>query len=121
MERLGFDLKWRSLIMLCITFVTYSIKINGKPKGHIIPSRGIHQEDPLSPYIFLLCAEGLLTLIQQVVGSGQMEGIVVCCKGPKLSHLIFVDNSLIFCKASIVNVSLFRKSCKYISKLQANS
>ena len=101
MKRLGFDLKWRSLIMLCITSVTYSIKINGKPKGHIIPSRRICHGNPLSPYIFLLCAKGLLALIQQVMGSGQMEGIVVCCRGPKLSHLFFANDSLIFCKASI--------------------
>ena len=81
--------------------VRWLLKINGKLKGHIIPSRGIRLGNPLSPYIFLLCAEGLLALIQQVMGSGQMEGIVVCCRGPKLSHLFFANDSLIFCKASI--------------------
>lgn len=101
MERLGFDSKWRSLIMLCITSVTYSIKINGKPTGHITPKRGIRQGDPLSPYLFLLCAEGLSTLIQQAVGRGQMDGISVCREGPKISHLFFTDDSLIFHKATI--------------------
>ena len=72
-----------------------------KPKGHIIPSRRIRHGNPLSPYIFLLCAKGILALIQQVMGSGQMEGIVVCRKGPKLSHLFFANDSLIFYKASI--------------------
>ena len=56
MEKLGFDIKLRGLIMLCITTVTYAIKINGHPRGHIIPSRGIRQGDPLLPYLFLLCA-----------------------------------------------------------------
>ena len=41
MQRLGFDDKWCTLIMSCVTTVFYSVKINGKPKGHIVPSRGI--------------------------------------------------------------------------------
>lgn len=41
MEKLGFDVKWRGLIMQCVSTITYSIKINGIPKGNIIPSRGI--------------------------------------------------------------------------------
>ena len=38
MEKLGFDAKWRSLLLKCISTVTYSIRINGKPHGHIVPS-----------------------------------------------------------------------------------
>ena len=41
MEKLGFDIKLRSLIMQCITTVSYAIKINGCLRGRIIPSRGI--------------------------------------------------------------------------------
>ena len=87
--------------MQCITTVSYAIKINGCPRGRIIPSRGIRQEDPLSPYLFLLCAEGLLALIKASVCNGSMEGIAICHGGPKLSHLFFADDSLIFCKASL--------------------
>ena len=38
-NKLGFDGKWRDLIMQCVTSVTYAIKINGSPMGHIVPSR----------------------------------------------------------------------------------
>ena len=101
MQKLGFDDKWRALIMRCVTTVSYSIKINGKPKGCIIPSRGIRQGDPLSPYLFLLCAEGLSALIRKAVEEGQMGGIAISRGGPRLSHLFFADDSFIFCKASI--------------------
>ena len=41
MQKLGFDNKCCALIMKCVTTVSYSVRINGKPKGHIVPSRGI--------------------------------------------------------------------------------
>ena len=78
MEKLGFDERWRGLVIRCVRSVTYSIKTNGSPRGHIIPSRGIHQDDPLSPYLCLLCAEGLLALIKASVASGNMKGVSVC-------------------------------------------
>ena len=89
MEKLGFADHMRGLIMRCVSTVTYSIKINGTPRGHIITSRGIRQGDPLSPYIFLLCAEGLSALIQSAVDRGQMEGVKICRGSPRLSHLFF--------------------------------
>ena len=89
MEKLGFADRIRDLIMRCVSIVTYSIKINGTLRGHIIPSRGIRQGDPLSPYFFLLCAKGLFALIQSTVNRGQMEGVKICKGGPRLSHLFF--------------------------------
>lgn len=86
--------------MRCITTVSYSKKVNGKPWGRIIPSRGIREGDLLSPYLFLLCTEGLSALIKKAVEDGKMGGIAVSREGPKLSHLFFADDSLIFCKAS---------------------
>ena len=81
--------------------VTYSVIINGEPRGHMVPSRGLRQRDPLSPYLFLLCAEVLSAFIKSAIASSHMGGLAVCRGGPKPSHLFFVDDSLIFCKASI--------------------
>lgn len=101
MDKLDFLAKWRNLLMQCVTSVTYSVRINGKPRGHIAPTIGLCKGDPLSPYLFLLCVEGLSTLIKSVVATSQMGGLAVCRNGPKLTHLFFADDSLIFCRATI--------------------
>ena len=109
MDRLGFHPRWRRLMMQCITSVTYSIRINGKQSGQIIPSRGLRQDDPLSPYLFLLCVEGLSALIKKAGSNGTMEGVFVYRGGPSLSHLFFIDDSIIFRKATIEECEALQK------------
>ena len=41
MEKMGFNEHWIRLMMLCVKIVTYSILVNGEPKGMITPTRGI--------------------------------------------------------------------------------
>ena len=97
---MGFTERWISLIMLCVTTVTYSILVNGEPKGLINPSRGIRQGDPLSPFLFLLCIEGLHGLIRREATEGRIKGFSLRRRGPKLTHLFFADDSLLFCRAT---------------------
>jgi hypothetical protein len=41
LEKLGFDRRWINLIMMCVTTMHYTILVNGKPSGTIIPEKGI--------------------------------------------------------------------------------
>ena len=77
MDCFGFDNKWISLISCCIQTVSFSIMVHGEPHRLILPSRGLCQGDPLSPYLFLLYVEGLHALIQQVENSGKLHGVLM--------------------------------------------
>ena len=101
MKRMSFQEKWIQLSMMCVKTVSYLVLINGEPKGRIIPTRGLRQGDPISPYLFLLCMEGLSALLQKEVRMGRIMGVPVCRGAPKISHLLFADDSIIFCRATL--------------------
>ena len=64
MIHVGLDRDMVRIIMSCLQPVSYFVLLNGQPVGNIKSSRGLCQGDPLSPYLFLLCAMGLQSLIQ---------------------------------------------------------
>ena len=99
MIKMGFHARWIQLMMRCITTASYSVLINGQPYGHITPTRGLRQEDPLSPYFFLMCTKGLHGLISKAAHNGDIRGVSLCRNGPRITHLLFADDSLLFCRA----------------------
>jgi len=86
--------------MKCVTTVSYRIRVNGELSEMIKPERGLRQGDPLSPYLFLLCAEGFSALLSQAEGDGRLKGVKVCQRAPSVSHLLFADDSLILFRAN---------------------
>lgn len=98
MQKMGFPNRWIDLIMKCVCTVSYSILVNGEPKGLIKPLQG----DSLSPYLFLICAEGLHALLAQASAAGTIHGVPLCRQGPRITHLFFADDSLLFCQATRV-------------------
>lgn len=99
MLKLGFGAQWTCLIMACVRSVSYSVKVNGVPGATTFPSRGLRQGEPLSPYLFLLCAEGLISLFQQAERNGCIKGLAVSRGGISINHLLFTDDCVIFCRA----------------------
>lgn len=99
MLRLGFSSSFVRLAMKCVTSVRFTVRVNGELLPYFTPSRGLRQGDPYSPYLFLLCAEGLTTLLKNLGGAQVDRGIRVSNNSPWVNHFLFADDSLIFMNA----------------------
>ena len=100
MTKLGFSEVWIRKIMACETLVSFSFLINGAKFGQLFPTRGLRQGDLLSPYLFLLCAEGLSSLFHHFEATDRLQGMRCGWNGPTISHLFFANDSLLFFEAS---------------------
>jgi hypothetical protein len=95
MNRLGFAHRWVRWIMSCVTSVRYSVKFNGTLLRSFIPSRGLRQGDPLSPFLFLFVADGLSLLLKEKVEQNILTPIKICRNAPSISHLLYADDTLL--------------------------
>lgn len=99
-EKMGFSRRWVSLVMNCVVIVRYMIVHGANEKGPIIPTRWLRQGDPISPYLFLICAEGFSTLVRRYEDRGQIRGCKVARHASVVSHMLFADDCYLFCKAN---------------------
>ncbi|KAG8499231.1 hypothetical protein CXB51_005735 [Gossypium anomalum] len=99
-------------IMHCISTVSYSVVLNGVPGMVFTPRRGLRQGDPLSPFLFLLCSEGLSTLLRLATEEGVLKGIKASRRVPQISHLLFADDCVLFGEAVDNGTATFEKVLK---------
>jgi len=65
----------------------------------VFPGRDLRQGYPLSLYLFIICVEGLSSLIREAEVSETISGTSICCGAPPVSDLLFADNCFLFFKA----------------------
>lgn len=99
MIKLGFVENWVNLIMRCVTSVSYAVRLNHSIVGNIYPSRGLRQGDLLSPYLFVLCAQGLSSIFTRAVELRLFKGVKIAASCPVISHIFFANDSLVFFRA----------------------
>jgi len=69
LERMAFPVLWRKWIREFVSTATASVLVNGSPTAEFKMFRGLRQGEPLSPFLFLLAAEGLNMLMKAMVDS----------------------------------------------------
>lgn len=98
MVKFGFNNIWRDRVMACVRSVSYSFIQDGEVFGEVQPRRGIRQGDPISPYLYILCTEGLSVMLRRHEEVGLIHGCVIARGAPLVSHLLFVDDCYLFLK-----------------------
>ena len=81
------------------------------PCGFFGSTRGLRQGDPLSPLLFVLVMDALGRMLDKAVLEGHLFGFSVGnLEGRSLtvSHLLFADDTLIFCEANLDHILILR-------------
>lgn len=66
--------------------------------------RGLHQGDPLSPFLFIIAIEALHVMMEEAAKKCLFHVPLVGCDGIQISHLQFADDALFFGNWSSYNV-----------------
>ena len=103
LTHLGFPHTLINWIMGCISTVSFAILINGAASARFNINRGIRQGCPLSPLLFLIVMEGLSRLIAATKRNGDFSGLKIT-EHYSLTHLLFVDDILIFLNGSVRDI-----------------
>ncbi|XP_071704175.1 uncharacterized protein [Rutidosis leptorrhynchoides] len=110
MQFMGFGLKWIGFIRACLSSSSISVLINGSPTKEFSPKRGIRQGDPISPFLYIIVAEGLNILVKRALANGHLQGLNIEHDNLIITHLQYADDTIFFGEWN-------KRNAKYISKL----
>ncbi|GKV29210.1 hypothetical protein SLEP1_g38156 [Rubroshorea leprosula] len=108
LSRLGFNIIWRGWIQECLQSSMISVLINGSPTRQFRVGKGLRQGDPLSPFLFLIVAEGLNGLMSSAVEKELYKGVRIGNGATIVSHLQFADDTIFFGEATEDNIRVVK-------------
>ncbi|KAL9686487.1 hypothetical protein QQ045_023947 [Rhodiola kirilowii] len=101
---MGFGEKWIDWMKECYSTARMAVLINGSPTKEFSMNRGLRQGDSLSPFLFLMAAEGLSKILNKAKEDGFLSGIEWVKNGDRMTHLQFADDTVLFCNAEMKEV-----------------
>ncbi|XP_074288880.1 uncharacterized protein LOC141614026 [Silene latifolia] len=99
----------------CVRSTTFTLSLNGSNFGYFKGQRGLRQGDPISPLLFTICMEYLSRLIKFATDRWPFQYHPLC-KNLKLTHLMFADDLLLFCKGKPQSIWLLMRAFSSFSK-----
>ncbi|KAK5811783.1 hypothetical protein PVK06_027155 [Gossypium arboreum] len=120
MEKMGFSSVWVKKIMDCVCTVKYRVKCNMIQSDVIIPERGLRQGDPLSPYLFLFYMDALPRMLIHAQETKMIKGIRASFNGPRINHLFFADDALLFVRNKQSEVMAFSKILESFERISGH-
>lgn len=114
---------WIGWIRAYISYVSYSVLLNEKPKDVIQAVRGIRQGDPLSPFLFVLAMDYFSNIMEEAQNKNLIQGFTIPNKSIHISNLLFVDGIILFFVADdtkIQNLFFVIKAFEQASELNIN-
>ncbi|XP_071693604.1 uncharacterized protein [Rutidosis leptorrhynchoides] len=109
--------------MTCLSSASISVLVNGSPTLEFKPERGVRQGDPISPFLFIIAAEGLNILTQRAAENGIFKGINVGRDKIMVSHLQYADDMIFFgdwYRSNLANVMKLLRCFEELSGLKVN-
>ncbi|GAA0144671.1 hypothetical protein LIER_05057 [Lithospermum erythrorhizon] len=85
-----------------------SIKLDMLKAYDKIEWKRAEQEDPLSPYFFIIYTEGLILLLKEAWRKGELQGITLGLNMEALTRLMFTDDMLLFGRAALEAARIFK-------------
>ncbi|XP_057810311.1 uncharacterized protein LOC131024792 [Salvia miltiorrhiza] len=123
MELLNFDPQWRKWINGCLSSASANVLVNGSPSGEFSMERGLRQGDPMSPFLFLIAAEGLHSLIQKATSKQLLFPAEVGSENVLISHLQYADDTIFILNGSERNAAVVKNILhlfQFVSGLKVN-
>lgn len=107
--------------MECVTTVSYSVRFNNVP---LEPSNQHVAYVKVTPYCRIysyLLADGLSTILQKEVHEGNLQELKICRRAPRISHLLFEDDTLLFFEASEAQAQVVEQSLRRYERCTGQS
>lgn len=100
LKRYGFSGVWIDRIIGLIASFSYNFLHNGEVFQSTIAQRGLRQGDPISPYLYILCVEGLNAIVLHNEEADLLYGCTIARGAPTISHLLCANDCYLFFRAN---------------------
>ena len=116
LSKMGFSGLFITWVMSSLSSVSFDVLINGVASVSLRPAIGLRHNSPLSPPMFLLVAKGLSRYVEEEKAAGIFKDIIMCST-LHISHLLLLDDILIFCDGSNEDALKHKEIYIYIVRL----